>query len=287
MDEAERRQRTATLAGARDDARAQAVSTGDPERSTGRVLPAGEAARAAGLPEGVEASSVRWAETIGAGGYAARRLARDTVLRIDDLEGDACVQLLAFSAANTAERLNVADTVKVQWQAYPGEGALLLSDLGRVLLTIVADTSGGHDCLCGGSNRRGNDERYGDGSVSGPAPNARDLLVLGAMKQGLTRRDVGPCINLFRSVAVDEDGGLRLLDRSGPASVELRAELDVVVVVANTPHPLDDRPTYAAGPVRLTAWSAERPADDPWRATSPERLRAFLNTEDHVLELAR
>lgn len=281
MDEDERRQRTATLDGARADARSQiaaAVASG-----AGRQLPAADVAT--DLPDGVEAGDVRWAETVPLGGYAARRLARDSILRIEDLDGDACVQLLAFSAANTAERLNVADTVKVQWQAYLGEGALLLSDLGRVLLTVVRDTSGRHDCLCGGSNRRGNDERYGDGSASGATPNARDLLALGGLKHGLTRADIGPCVNLFRQVLVHDDGTLDLRPSAGPSEVQLRAELDLVVLLANTPHPLDPRSTYEGGPVRCTAWQARRPADDPWRATSPERRRAFENTEDHLLEV--
>ena len=283
MDEDERRQRTATLDGARDDARAQIAAAAD--AGAGRHLPAAEAVGSTDLPDGVAAGDVRWFETIPLGGYAARRLPRDTVLRLEDIDGDACVQLLVFNAANTAERLNVADTVKVQWQAYLGEGALVLSDLGRVLLTVVRDTSGRHDCLCGGSNRRGNDERYGDGSASGPAPSARDLLALGGLKHGLTRSDIGPCLNLFRQVLVQADGTLDLRPPVGPAVVELRAELDLIVVVANTPHPLDPRPDYAGGPVRLTAWHAPRPTDDPWRATSPERLRAFLNTDDHLLEV--
>jgi urea carboxylase-associated protein 2 len=283
MDEDERRQRTATLDGARDDARAQIAAAA--EAGAGRRLPAIDAIDPSELPDGVVPPDVRWSETIAVGGYTSRRLARDTVLRIDDLDGDACVQLLVVSAANTAERLNVADTVKVQWQAYLGEGALLLSDLGRVLMTITVDTSGRHDCLCSGSNRAGNDERYGDGSVSGPAPNARDLLVLGGLKHGLTRADIGPCVNLFRQVAVAEDGSLELLETVAPSAVTLRAELDVIVLVANTPHPLDPRSDYAGGPVRLTAWHAARPADDPWRTTTPERFRAFLNTEDHLLEV--
>ena len=283
MDEDERRERTATLEGARADARAQVAAAA--EAGSGRRLPAVDAVDPADLPGGVAATDVRWSETIPVGGYGARRLSRDTMLRFEDPEGDACVQLLVFDAANTAERLNVADTVKIQWQAYLGTGALLLSDLGRVLMTVVDDTSGHHDCLCGGSNRRTNDERYGDGSVSGAAPNARDLLALGGMKHGLTRIDIGPCVNLFRKVSVGDDGALQLLASPGPARVTLRAEVDVIVLVANTPHPLDPRSEYAGGPVHVTAWRGERPADDPWRATSPERLRAFLNNEDHLLEV--
>ena len=64
-----------------------------------------------------------------------------------DIDGDACVQLLVHSAQRPAERLNVADTVKVQWQAYPGTGTVLLSDMGRALMTVVDDTSAHHDCF--------------------------------------------------------------------------------------------------------------------------------------------
>jgi hypothetical protein len=264
---------TSTLDEAREHARRQAG-----------VAPITVPATAAtDLPASVDAAAVVWDETVPIGGYASRELRRDTVLRVSDVEGDACVALAVHVAGRPAERLNVADTVKVQWQAYLGAGALLLSDMGRVLMTIVDDTSGRHDCLCGCTNRRANDARYGDGSVSGPAPNGRDLLALGAAKHGLGRVDVPPTINLFKSARVAEDGALRL-DGAPIAGrhVELRAEMDVVVVVANVPHPLDDRETYTGTPVRFTAWRAPRPTDDPFRATTPERLRAFQNTEEAV-----
>jgi hypothetical protein len=102
------------------------------------------------------------------------------------------------------------------------------------------------------------------------------------MKHGLERRDVPPNVNLFKSVRVHDDGSLHLDGEPVPNThVHLRAEQDVFVVVANVAHPLDDR-TDAGTPVRVTAWRAERPADDPFRHTTPERLRAFLNTEEIV-----
>jgi urea carboxylase-associated protein 2 len=264
---------TSALAGARAHARAQAGAAA----TTGPTVPA---TGATGLPAHVDPAAVVWDETIGAGGYAARLLRRDAVLRIEDPEGDACVQLLVFRAANPTERLNVADTVKVQWQAYLGPGALLLSDQGRVLMTLVADTSARHDCLGGTSNRAANEARYGNGAPWGPTPSGRDLLALGVAKHGLSRADVGPNLNLFKGVRVADDGGLHLAGEPRPGTaVELRAELDVIVALANTPHPLDARPAYTATTVRLTAWRAARPEPDPFRATSPERQRAFENTE--------
>ena len=203
-------------------------------------------------------------EWIEGGNYLSLILRRGDVLRLVDLYGDACVQLLLFRKDNPAERLNVADTVKVQWQAYLAAGALLLSDMGRVLATVVGDSSGCHDCICGGTTARTAAEKWGDGSASGPTPNARDLLVLGAAKHGLGRRDIGPCINLFTGATVEGDGRLRRSRDSMPeAHVDLRFELDVIVVLANTPHPLDPRPEYVASAVAAVAWRAQRVSPEP------------------------
>jgi uncharacterized protein YcgI (DUF1989 family) len=133
-----------------------------------------------------------------------------------------------------------------------------------------------------------NEERYGTGGVHGAHPNARDRFAVALAKYGLARRDIVPNINLFKSAFVEADGALRFVgDHSRPgAVVELRAELPVIVVVANTPHVLDPRPEYTVGPLRLTAWS-DRPTarDDPAWSASPESERAFLQTEEFVLAL--
>jgi uncharacterized protein YcgI (DUF1989 family) len=120
---------TSTPASAREHARAQAGARAD----TMATIPV---SGATDLPEGIDADALVWDETLGAGGYASRVLARGTRLRLVDLDADACVQLWAYNAATPVERLNPADTTKVQWNAYLGAGALLLSDLGRVLATV-------------------------------------------------------------------------------------------------------------------------------------------------------
>jgi len=236
------------------------------------------------LPAGVSADDLVWEETIAAGGYASRVLARGTRLRLADLQGDACVSLQLFNAAMPTERLNVADTVKVQWNAYLGEGSLLLSDMGRVLASIEQDGAGTHDAFCGASNAASNERRYGDGSNSGLYPNARDRLLLGAAKHGLSRRDVHPCVNLFKGVRIAADGTTE--PQLGPftpgRALVLRAEMDLIVVLANCPHVLDPRP-WTVTPLRATAWRGPiTTEDDPIRNATPERQRAFLNTEDWV-----
>jgi urea carboxylase-associated protein 2 len=267
---------TATPEEARAHARAQAArSTWDQP-----TIPATDATD---LPESVDSARVVWDETIGAGGYAVRRLDRGTKIRMTDLRGDACANVLAYVAANPIERLNVADTVKVQWQAYLGPGSLLLSDMGRVLLSITDDTSRGHDALCGASNAARNGAKYGASGVHGACPDARDRFAVALAKIGLDRRDIVPNVNFFKPVHVEADGCLRFDGERANAGgyVELLAELPLFFLVANTPHVLDPRPEYWATELRITAWSAAPTtrADARWSA-SPEAERAFLNTED-------
>lgn len=238
--------------------------------------------RADDLPAGISSGDLLWEETIAAGGYASRLLARGTRLRLIDLEGDACASLLLFNAAMPTERLNIADTVKVQWDAYPSTGSLLLSDMGRVMASIEQDDAGTHDAFCGASNEASNQRRYGDGRNSGAHPNARDRLLLGVAKHGLGRRDVHPCLNLFKGVRIAADGAIA--PQIGPfapgRSLTLRAEMDVILVVANCPHVLDERP-WSVTPLRATAWRGPVPTEnDSIRTATPERRRAFLNTED-------
>lgn len=236
------------------------------------------------LPTGVSPEDLVWEETIAAGGYATRRLSRGTRLRLIDLRGDACASLLVFNAEMPTERLNVADTVKVQWNAYLGEGKLLLSDMGRVLFSILADDAGTHDTFCGTSNAATNAAKYGEGSNSGLYPNGRDRFLLGSAKHGLGRRDVHPCVSLFKGTRIEADGTITPL--VGPyeagRSVILRAEMDVIVVIANVPHVLDPREGWSVTPLRVSAWrGAVTGEDDPVRTATPEGLRAFKNVEDY------
>jgi urea carboxylase-associated protein 2 len=224
-------------------------------------------------------SGALWDEVVAGGGYTAVTLPRGARLRLTDLHGDACAGLLLHRADRPTERLNVADTVKVQWQAYLGAGQLLLSDMGRVLATIVEDTSGRHDAFCGTSNRRGNEARYGDGAADGPCPNGRDHFGVALGKLGLSRRDIAPNVNLFKGVRIEADGALTFdgAPTAPGTQVELRAELPLLASIVNVPHPVDPRPAYTVTALRVTTWPG-RPgtvAD----ATTPEAERAFLNTE--------
>lgn len=267
---------TATTAGARDHARAQ-------EGTIAEFMPTVPASAADHLPDDVDPSAMVWAETLPGGGYGHRVLAAGTHLQLTDLTGDACAGLVLYNAAGPHERLNVADTVKVQWQAYLGAGQLLLSDQARVLASIVSDTSGRHDTIHGVSTQARNERRYGDGAPEGDSPAGREVLAVAATKHGLDRRDLPPCVSLFQGVRVDADGAPVWLGSAGPgAAVTLRLEMACIVLIANTAHPLDPRGDYTVGPLRIRAWRGDTtsPDDQLWNHT-PEGRRAFENTLDY------
>lgn len=259
------RSATGTTHAARDHARAQAIAVDRPQ-----------------APPGVAAEDLVWAETVPGGNYTHRVLARGSSLRLTDTTGDACAHLLLYVADRPWERLNPADTTKVQWNAYLSAGSLLLSDQGRVLASLTEDGSGQHDALCGTSTLARNTARYGAGSPESDSPAGRELLLLAAAKHGLDRRDVGPSVALFQGVRAEADGTLTFTGSAGPGrSVTLRAEQPLTVLIANVPHPLDPRPDYRCGPLEVTAWPGRPtgPDDARWNST-PEARRAYLNTTE-------
>lgn len=268
---------TATTSGAREHARSQAVSV----REAGLAVPAIDWPTP---PEGVAPEQLTWAETVPGGRYSTKVLARGTRLRLRDLDGTACAHLLLWRADAPWERLNVADTVKVPWQAYLGTGHPLLSDQGRVLATIVADSSGCHDALCGTSTLAGNTTKYGAGSPESASPAGRELLILAALKNGLSRRDVPPSISLFHGIRVEPDGTLKSIGSGGAGTeVELIVHLPAIVAIANTAHPLDPAARFSTGPLEILAWSAPEDLAAIGNALTerdPEYQRAYHNTED-------
>jgi hypothetical protein len=268
---------TDSVTASRSDARAQAGSQSE-------YMPWLPASTSPFVPEGVDPADLVWAETVAPGGYTHRVLARGSRIRLDDPTGDACANLVVYNALEPWERLNVADTQKIPWQAYLGARSPLLSGDGRALATIVEDTSGRHDAFCGTSTDAWNTAKYGDAAPEGPSPSGRSLLAKAAAKHGLTKRDLPPSISFFQGVRVDPDGALEPIGSAGPGHhVTLVAELPLLVLVANVAHPLDPRPDYVVGPLRVHAWrGAPTTAADARFTATPELTRAYLNSIDHA-----
>jgi urea carboxylase-associated protein 2 len=210
-------------------------------------------------------------------------------LRITDVDGAGAAALLAYNADQPSERYNAPDTTKVQNMVFLTEGWLLLSDMGRVLFSITSDTSaGGHETLSGSTTAATIRDKYSaDGSYlklrNDRYVNDRDNFIAALGRHGLDKRDIVPNVNLFARVEVEPDGDFRYVDAKVPgASVDLRAELDVLVAISATPHVLDPSPVYKPGPLRVTVWDSPPPgADDVCRTRTDEARRAFENTDGY------
>jgi urea carboxylase-associated protein 2 len=228
-----------------------------------------------------------------AGGQAwSRRMRRRQVLRLRDDAGTACVSALLFNAHDPLERYNMADTLKAQLTAFLTEDRVLYSDMGRVLCSITRDTCGWHDTISGCGDAAASQRRFGEGSYqelrNSFHRNARDNFLVELGKHGLGKRDVVANVNFFVRVDVAEDGALRWVPRKSKpgALLELRFEMDTLVVLTNTPHPLDPSSTYAPPDVTLSLFEGPAPApDDPCRISRPENERGFALTAAYVAEL--
>lgn len=225
----------------------------------------------------IEPARVLRSESIPGGWYASYALRRGQALRLRNPQATPGVSLFAWNDDEPSERLNVGDTVKVQWSAELRKGRLLLSDMGRVLFSIIEDSCGAHDALLGGSTPASNEQKYGDASLR----NTRENLVLAAGKLGLDRRDVGPCLTFFAPVATDAQGRFHWQENRIARGdfVDLRAEMNLLVAVSNCPHPLAPG-AHAPGEIEVTLWNAPPPMpDDACRTGSVEAQRAFENTD--------
>jgi urea carboxylase-associated protein 2 len=210
-------------------------------------------------------------ETLPGGWYWTTRLRPGEGLRICTPSGTSTVAMVAWSVADPSERINTPDTIKLQWSAALRKGRLLLTDMGHVALSIVEDSSGAHDTVVGPTRASTTATR-----------NSRDNFLAAAAKLGLSRRDVPMCVSFFAPVAVDEAG--RFVwhgDRRQPGDfIDVRAEMDLWVVLSNAGHPLDPAPVEEPAPVELTIFESPAPAaDDACRNAGIEAERAFLYTK--------
>jgi urea carboxylase-associated protein 2 len=234
-------------------------------------------------PHSIDPALITWDEVIPGGAYWSRTIKRGTTLRLVAPEGSRGVAFLCYNADNTIERYNAADTAKIQFNAFLKKGMLLYSDMGRVLFSITEDTCGLHDTLGGCSNLATN-SKYGEGDFK----NSRDNFLLALIKRNLGKKDIMPNLNLFTRISVDPNGNLSWAEKTAQPGdfIDLRAEMNVLVVLSNCPHPLDPSPTYDAKPIRAIVWNAPAStADDPMRTGNPEAVRGFQNTDAYLGQL--
>jgi uncharacterized protein len=235
--------------------------------------------------EGVNEMSVIWSETIRPGGKWSGVIGRGKLLRLTAMENNANVAMQFFHARDLTEKYNMPDTLKAQHTAHLTRGNILMSDNGRAMASIVQDDPGWHDPLGGYTTRESTDAKYGK-SLYQEERNSwlrsgQENLAMELTRNGLGMRDFSPVVNWFSKVVCDPEGNMRFASGNSIAgqAVTLRTEMDLLVLLSNTPHPLDPRTDYPSVPLKLEVLpSLEVDSQDYCVNYRPENLRAFQNT---------
>jgi urea carboxylase-associated protein 1 len=176
--------------------------------------------------------------------------------RIVDLLGNQAVDTFFYNANDLSERYSPTDTILGQRNIYLTTNSILRSNLGRPMLTIVADTCGRHDTLGGACSTESNTVRYALEKRYMHACRQSFLKAIIHSELGLTKRDIGSNINFFMNVPVTPQGGLTFEDGISEAGryVEMRAEMDVYALISNCPQLNNPCNGYDPTPVRLLVW---------------------------------
>ncbi len=178
-------------------------------------------------------------------------VAAGQTLRIVDLEGNQAVDFLLYATADDAERYSAQDTVAAQGNLFLREGTVLRSNEGRAMMTIAATSVDYHDTIGGACSCESNTLRYGHHTKSEHA--CVENFLEANLLEGRGKRDIVSNINFFMNVPVEPDGSLGIVDGiSAPGlTVDLRAEMDVTVVVSNCPQINNPCNGFNPTPVRM------------------------------------
>ncbi|MDR7025087.1 urea amidolyase associated protein UAAP2 [Pseudomonas peli] len=193
--------------------------------------------------------------TIAAGEPFLCEVKAGQTLRLLDLEGNQAVDTLFYSARNPRERYDVQRTLRKQNRVYLTTGSVLYSNLGQPMLTISADTCGRHDTLGGACAQESNTVRYALDKRY--MHSCRDNFLRASLHDGrLNKADISANINFFMNVPVTPEGGLTFEDGISAAGkyVELKAHMDVIVLISNCPQLNNPCNGYNPTPAEVLVW---------------------------------
>jgi urea carboxylase-associated protein 2 len=221
-----------------------------------------------------------WSATLGKG----------KTLRIEALSDTPNVAALFYNALQPLDRYNMPDTLKGQHISKLSVGSCLHSDMGHLLASVVDSNCEWHDPLCGLTTEKGIASKYGEKNFGACLNdfyrNGRSNVLLELAKHGLGKRDVVPNINLFSKVFAGEDGMLHYVENHAEKGsyVTLRMEMEVLVILSNTPHPMNTAEDYPSGPIDLIISDGEDvvPQSDVCIQSRPENVRAWENTQNFL-----
>ncbi|MGR5169610.1 urea amidolyase associated protein UAAP2 [Vibrio owensii] len=202
-------------------------------------------------------SEALYRDVVPAGDYYMKVVKKGHTIRILDIEGNQAADVLFYNANDPSERYSAMDTIREQGNVYLTAGTKILSDLGNVMLEIVADTCGRHDTLGGACATESNTVRY---SIDKKCMHAcRDSWLLAVSENehfGMSKRDLTHNINFFMNVPVTAEGGLTFADGISGAGkyVELKAHMDTIVLMSNCPQLNNPCNAYNPTPVEVLVW---------------------------------
>ena len=182
------------------------------------------------------------------------RMSAGEILRIIDLQGQQAVDFLCFNADAPTERYHAPNTIKVPKSIYIGEGSILRSNLARPMMTVIADTCGGHDTIFGCCSFEVDQVRYGQTNAESCQRNFERECA----RHGIGPELIMPNVNFFMNVPVGPDGVAQISNsQSAPGDyVDLRADMPVIAVLSNCPEELNDATgTNGPTPIRVIRWT--------------------------------
>jgi urea carboxylase-associated protein 2 len=229
-----------------------------------------------------------WNKTLKPGEKWSGNIGKGKYIKFKAEEAGANVSMLMYNLRDTSERYNMPDTLKAQYTAHLTKGNVLLSDNGRVLASIVEDSLGWHDTISGYSTRMMTDQKYGETKYQDLRNewlrSGEENFAIELVRNNMGVRDLVPCVNLFSKVYCEEDGSMHYEQShcSKGSTITLRTEMDMILILSNTPNPLDQSSEYPSVPVSISIFDA--PAvdlTDECVNHRPENYRAFENTWEY------
>ena len=234
--------------------------------------------------------SILYQDTLSPACHWSLQMRKGTSLRLIDEEGGANVGMLFYNPTNLLERYNAPDTLKCQHTFKLTKGNCLYSDMGRVFCSIVEDSVGWHETVCGNTTSKSTKAKWGEKTYQDYHndwnQNGYNSFLVELAKYGLGRKDMAANLNLFTAVTVDNEGNLKYVENNSKPGdfIELRFEMDTLVLMHTCPHPLNPSTEYPRKSVRYEIRQADEiKSDDYCMNFRPENQRGFKNNEIYHL----
>lgn len=231
----------------------------------------------------------RYTTTIDGGSHWSVLVRRGVNVRLTDLEGGANVGMMFYNPTWLSERYNAPDTLKCQHTFKLTQGNCLYSDMGRIFCSVIDDSFGWHETVCGNSHAEHVTKKWGERDYqthrNAWLQNGYDSFLVELAKYGLDRTAMVANVNWFSEVGSDNEGNLSL-NRNAKAgdAVTLRFEMDTLVVLHTCPHPMSKEASYPKKPVRFEMYQGEALAEnDACLNYCAENRRGFENNALYLM----